>query len=59
MKKYLFLMLTLVIVSCSDQMVLDEVHGEYSNVTPVSEFQTLLEKARWGDGQAYLRLAEV
>ena len=58
MKKYLFLMLALVIVSCSDQMLLDEAQGESSNMTPVSEFQTLLEKARWGDGQAYLRLAD-
>ncbi len=44
MKKYLFLMLALVIVSCSDQMLLDEAQGESSNMTPVSEFQTLLEK---------------
>jgi len=58
MKKYLFMMLALVIVSCSDQMVLDETQGEYSSVTPVSDFQTLLGKARWGDGQAYLRLAD-
>ena len=58
MKKYLFLMLALVIVSCSDQMLLDEAQGESSNMTPVSEFQTLLEKARWGDGQAYLKLAD-
>ena len=58
MKKYLFLMSALVIVSCSDQMVFDEAQGDYSNVTSVSEFQTLLEKARWGDGQAYLRLAD-
>ena len=58
MKKYLFLMLALVIVSCSDQMLLDEARVESSNMTPVSEFQTLLEKARWGDGQAYLKLAD-
>lgn len=58
MKKYLFLMLALVIVSCSDQMALDEAQGDYSNMTPVSEFQSLLEKAKWGDGQAYLRLAD-
>ena len=33
MKKYLFLVMTLVLVSCTDQMVVDEVAGEHAQQT--------------------------
>ena len=62
MKKYLYLIITLLLIGCSDQLALDEVKGEYTgeytDVTPANEIKALLEKAKWGDGQAYLKLAD-
>ena len=58
MKKYLFLVMTLVLVSCTDQMMVDEVAGEHAQQTPESNVATLMEKARWGDGEAYVKLAD-
>ena len=58
MKKYLFLVMTLVLVSCTNQMVVDEVAGEHAQQTSESNVATLMEKARWGDGQAYVKLAD-
>lgn len=58
MKKYLFLVMTLVLVSCTDQMVVDEVAGEHAQQTSESNVATLMEKARWGDGEAYVKLAD-
>jgi TPR repeat protein len=57
MKKYLFMIAALVIVSCTDQMVEKDVVGDYAEQTPASDVTALIEKARWGDGQAYLQLA--
>lgn len=57
MKKYLFMIVALVMVSCTDQLVEKEVVGEYAEQTPASDVTALIEKARWGDGQAYLQLA--
>ena len=57
MKKYLFVIVALVMVSCTDQMMEKEMVGEYAEQqTPASEVTALIEKARWGDGQAYLQL---
>lgn len=58
MKKYLFLVMTLVLVSCTDQLMVDEVAGEHAQQTLESDVETLMEKARWGDGQAYVKLAD-
>ena len=58
MKKYLLLVVALVMFSCTDQFVVDEVAGEYAQQTPASEVTALIEKARWGDGQAYVKLAD-
>lgn len=58
MKKYLYLILALVLISCSDQLIVDEVAGEYVEQTSVSEVSALIEKARWGDGEAYVKLAD-
>jgi len=57
MKKYLFMIAALVMVSCTDQMMENEVVEENAEQTPASEVTDLIEKARWGDGQAYLQLA--
>lgn len=58
MKKYSFLLFLLVLVSCTDQLMVDNVTGENLNKTPASEVESLIEKARWGDGQAYVKLAD-
>lgn len=58
MKKYLFLVITLVLVNCTDQLMIEEVAGEHTQHTPTSEVATLIEKARWGDGEAYVKLAD-
>lgn len=57
MKKYFYLIVSLVIVSCTDQLLVDEVSDELVEQTPVSEVNALIEKARWGDGEAYVKLA--
>lgn len=48
MERYLYLIITMFLVVCSDQLALDEVKGEYTNVTPTYEIKDLLEKAKWG-----------
>ena len=49
-------MVVLVLVSCADQQLVDEL-GVYTDRAPASEVDVLIEKARWGDGQACLKLA--
>lgn len=58
MKKYFYLVIALMMVSCTDQFMMDEVAGEYAEQTPASEVASLMEKARWGDGHAYVKLAD-
>ena len=57
MKKYLFIIVSLVMISCTDQMLENEVVGESVEKTPASDVTALIEKARWGDDQAYVQLA--
>ena len=58
MKQYFYLVIALMMVSCTDQSMVEDVAGEYAEQTPVNEVATLMEKARWGDGQAYVKLAD-
>lgn len=58
MKKCFYLVIALMMVSCTDQFMVEDVAGEYAEQTPASEVATLLEKARRGDGQAYVKLAD-
>lgn len=58
MKKYLFLMVAVVLAGCADQTLVENVAGEKAELALVSEVNALKEKARWGDGQAYLKLAD-
>lgn len=62
MKKYVFVGVLVAamtaLVGCSSQQLADEA---FVNDTPDfidNEFVSLLEQARWGDGQAYLKLAD-
>jgi len=58
MKKYFFLLM-LVLTSCSDQQVMDEVVAtEPAAISPENEITVLMGKARCGDGHAYLKLAD-
>ena len=60
MKKYLFVLVAtmLALVGCTDQQFLED--GLANNVPPTAEngFAALIEQARWGDGQAFLKLAD-
>lgn len=65
MKKLLMLAVTaLLIVGCSEQQLLDDYMSEVSEMSEkqepaqVSIVNSYLEKARWGDGNAFLKLAE-
>ena len=57
MKKCLFAIAALVMVSCTDQLMESGVVGESVEQTPASDVTALIEKARWGDDQAYVQLA--
>lgn len=60
MKKYLFAVMAvlLAMVSCTDSRFLDETAGNITELSSTNELNTLIEKARWGDGQAFVKLAD-
>ena len=60
MKKYLLAIaaVALVMSGCTDQQFLDETSDLTRASAQVSEIEMLKEQARWGDGQAYLKLAD-
>ena len=60
MKKYLFLWIVsaIVFMGCNDQLLLDEALVGSHQLNSNNEFNTLIEQARWGDGQAFLKLAD-
>ena len=64
MKNCMFLILVALIVSCSNHQLTESV-SEVMSETLVdektkanAEFNALMDKARWGDGQAFLKLAD-
>jgi hypothetical protein len=60
MKKILFAVMAvlLAMVSCTDGQFLDETVGNPTELSSTNELNTLIEKARWGDGQAFVKLAD-
>lgn len=60
MKKYLLVIVAVALVmsSCAGQQFLNETADLTSASAQVSEIEMLKEQARWGDGQAYLKLAD-
>ena len=60
MKKYLFVLVPtiLALVGCTNQQFFED--GLAKSVPPAAEngFADLIEQARWGDGQAFLKLAD-
>lgn len=60
MKKILFAIMAvlLAMVCCTDNQFLDETAGNPTELSSTNELNTLIEKARWGDGQAFVKLAD-
>ena len=57
MKKILLLIVVLILASCSDQFSVDSVVDAPIEQTANSDVKMLIEKARRGDGKAYVELA--
>lgn len=57
MKKYLFMIAALAMVSCTNQLAESDAVGETVEQTSADVVTNLIEKARWGDDQAYVQLA--
>ena len=62
---YLYLIMMLLLASCSEQQVMEETLSSQKlteqkgmTVTPQDSIMSLLYQARWGDGSAYLKLAD-
>lgn len=64
MKKCIILFMVAILASCSDtqlaESIADVKESELvkENATGGAEIKALVERARWGDGQAYLQLAD-
>lgn len=64
MKKCIILFMVAILASCSDtqlaERIADVKESELvkENATGSAEIKALVERARWGDGQAYLQLAD-
>ena len=64
MKKCIILFMAAILASCSDtqlaESIADVKESELvkENATGSSEIKALVERARWGDGQGYLQLAD-
>ena len=61
----LYLITMLLLASCSEQQVMEETLSSQKlteqngmTVTPQDSIMSLLYQARWGDGSAYLKLAD-
>ena len=60
MKKILYIFVTLLIAGCSEQDVYNDIVDASSIMSETSntdQYSTLLEQARWGNSDAYLKLA--
>ena len=60
MKKNLLaiIAMTLAMLSCSDQQLMDDVQDQLQPLVQVNEIEALKERVKWGDGQACLELAD-
>lgn len=59
MRKILHVLVALLLVSCAEQDMFDDIVDVPKGETPVkNEYASLMEQARWGNGEAYLKLAE-
>jgi TPR repeat protein len=60
MKKYLLLWIVsaTVCMGCTDQQFQENALADFHQQNSNNEINTLIEQARWGDGQAFLKLAD-
>lgn len=64
MKKYIILFMAALLASCSDTQLSESIADVKEadlvkeNANGSAEINALVERARWGDGQAYLQLAD-
>ena len=64
MKKCIILFMVAILASCSDTQLAENIADVKEselvkeNATGSAEIKALVERARWGDGQAYLQLAD-
>ena len=59
MKKICFYFAALLFVACTDEQYLSDAVNEYAAESNLnSEFVAYVEKARWGDADAYMKLAD-
>ena len=58
MRKYLLFVVVLILASCSDQFNVENVADAVLEPSAGSDVSALMEKARWGDGEAYVKLAD-
>ena len=60
MKRVLYFLMVLFLVSCAEQELYEDIaDAPKSSIEVDNQYAYLLEKARWGDGQAYLKLADI
>ena len=52
------LMTVALLLSCTDSLFINENMGNTSKMSSSDEVKALIEKARWGDGKAFLQLAD-
>ena len=58
-KAILFLLATMMMAGCAEQQVFDDIALDApEQVTKTVNFNDLMAQARWGDGYAYLKLAD-
>ena len=58
MRKCLLFVVVLILASCSDQFNVENVTDAVLEPSADSDVSALMEKARWGDGEAYVKLAD-
>ena len=58
-KAILFILATMMMAGCAEQQIFDDVASDApEQVTKTENFNDLMAQARWGDGNAYLKLAD-
>lgn len=58
MRKYFVFIAALILTGCSEQYFEDGLLVEKAAITRGVDVETLMEQAKWGSGEAYLRLAQ-
>lgn len=60
MKKIIYFLVALFLTSCAEQELYEDIaDAPKKNIEVDNQYADLVEQARWGDGQAYFKLAEL